>query len=127
MKKSIVVLIISFLFIRCSQSEQEIKKQSLDDVYFYLSNYNIVKDPNQIRLVSFKNIGKGERDIKYEIKNNKNLWIIHYYDEKSYSNNFFYNTSSEISKRTDSINTERRKNSYYPLSKRWDWVGKIQP
>ncbi len=125
MKKVLIVFVISFFSISCSQSEEEVKRQSLDDVYFYLSNYNIVKNVDQINLVSYKKVNELEYQLKYNINNNSSLWLIHYYNKENYLYNFFYTESNDIKKITDSINIERRKHQYFPLHKRWDWVGTV--
>lgn len=122
---SIGFLVISFILISCSQNQEAVRKYSLDDIYFYLSNYYIVKDSNQIILTSFKNKDKGEYELRYKIQNNDSLWIIHYYNEDDSSINFFYRESDKIKKITDSINTERRKTGYDPFRKRWEWVSEV--
>ncbi|GEM_PF-4222834 len=126
MKRLVLTYILTgLILISCSQSEEEIKKQSLDDVYFYLSNYYIVQNNNQILLTSFKSKGKKDYELHYEIKNNDSMWIVHYYNENDLYVNFFYKESDKIKKITDSINTDRRKTGYDPFRKRWDWVSEI--
>lgn len=125
MKKLLINFLTVFVLTSCSQNEEDIKKQSFDDVYFYLSNYYIVKDTNQIILTSFKYKDKGDYELHYKIKNNDSLWINHYYNEDDLFVNFFYRESNKIKKITDSINSERRKTGYYPFRKRWDWVNEI--
>lgn len=125
MKRLLISFVTVFILISCSQNEEDIKQQSFDDVYFYLTNYYIVKDTGQITLTSFKNKGKKDYELHYKIKNNDSLWIIHYYNEDDLFINFFYRASNKIKKITDSINIERRKTGYDPFRKRWDWVNEV--
>lgn len=126
MKRLLISFVVTgFVLISCSQNEEEVRRQSLDDVYFYLTNYYIVNDTNQIILTSFINKGKKDYELHYKIKNNDSLWIIHYYNEDDLFINFFYRESNEIKKITDSINTERRKTGNYRFTKRWDWVSEV--
>ncbi|MDY3339285.1 hypothetical protein PG279_08865 [Riemerella anatipestifer] len=126
MKSLLISFVLAgFVLISCSQNEEEVRRQSLDDVYFYLSNYYIVNDTSQIILTSFKNKGKKDYELHYRIKNNDSLWITHYYNEDDLFINFFYRESNKIKKITDSINTERRKTGNHPFTKRWDWVSEI--
>ena len=119
--KFLAILII----ISCHQTQDEVKKQSLDDVFFYLSNYRIVDRVEEIKLVYIKKVTKEEYEIRYKIKNNDSLWIIHYYAENTYFMSFTYNTSNHIDKITDSIDNIRYIKRDFPLHKRWDWVGEV--
>jgi hypothetical protein len=119
--KFLAILII----ISCHQTQDEVKKQSLDDVFFYLSNYRIVDRVEEIKLVYVKKVTKEEYEIRYKIKNNDSLWIIQYYDENTYFMSFTYNTSNHIDKITDSVDNIRYIKRDFPLHKRWKWVGEV--
>ena len=122
MKNLLVVLIL--LLSACSQNMEAVKRNSLDDVFFYLSNYNIVKNTSQLKLNSFCKIGKKKYELRYLIDNNESLWIVHYYDESEHLSYFMYEESKMIDRITDSINKKRINQQYYPLSKRWDGIFK---
>lgn len=123
MKNLIIIIAIGFVFFSCSQSEKDIKRQSLDDVYFFLSTANIVEDPQDIQFVSLNKVDdRGNYSLDYVIKEKKDsLYLTNYYNEENVYIHFNIKMSSKLKLKIDSINRLNEEKEYFPYTKRWKW------
>jgi len=123
MKRLLIILATSFMSISCSQSQEEIKRQSLEDVYFYLSTANIIKNINDIHFTSIKKIDKkGNYALSYRIKEKKDsLYLINYYNEEYLYIHFSIKMSLKLESKMDSVNEKNKERRYFPYTKRWKW------
>jgi hypothetical protein len=128
MRKKIFVLLVSLILVSCyKESFSELKKESFEDVLFYLSKMKLTNSKNDLHLIGIKKIKeKDERysyEFTYQIKEKSDsLCLIQYCDVETKDISFDVELSKKLYKYMDSINAVNLENKYYPLHKRWDWI-----